>query len=93
MTTLKYEKHREISSPPQEGTKSILPFHALRNALQNWKLWITVSDRSALATGGRTSRMHASVVRSVAARFSLKGGAVRKRLLMFAVIPADRPVL
>jgi hypothetical protein len=35
MTALKYEKRREISSLPQEGTKSVLPFHALQNALQN----------------------------------------------------------
>jgi len=35
MSALKYEKHREISSPPQEGTNPILPSHALQNALQN----------------------------------------------------------
>jgi hypothetical protein len=35
MTALEYEKQREISSAPQECTKSILQFHALQNALQN----------------------------------------------------------
>jgi hypothetical protein len=35
MSALKYETHREISSPPQVGTNSILPSHALQNALQN----------------------------------------------------------
>jgi hypothetical protein len=61
MSALKYEKHREISSPPQEGTNSILPSHALQNALQNQKLWIAISDRSPLGTGGCTSRKRASV--------------------------------
>jgi hypothetical protein len=49
----------KLVSPPQERTKSILPFHALQNALQTLEA-VDSGQRhtSRLATRGAAMRMH-----------------------------------
>jgi hypothetical protein len=61
MVSPEHEKRREISQPPQERAKSIMPFESMQSALQT----LDVLDSSQYNTSRLAIRRRASQVESV----------------------------